>query len=193
MRKTATDPTHGGEPDRVAARRNDGSRPLEVWIVASRDGFETAWRELTAGSTVTLTASWRPGGGAPAATPPPPVRYLRRLPVPSATGDEVLYVRVEEIAWVEAESQYVRLHTGDRSYLVRGSDLTLTALASRLDPARFLRVHRSHIVNLERIEGLRTDPLSRRYAVLAGARQVPVSAPHWELLREALAGDGGRG
>ncbi len=51
-----------------------------------------------------------------------------------------------------------------------------------------MRVHRSHIVNLERVEALRTDAPAKRYAVLAGGYDVPVSQTHWEQLATALHG-----
>ncbi len=51
-----------------------------------------------------------------------------------------------------------------------------------------MRVHRSHIVNLERVEAFRTDAPAKRYAVLAGGYDVPVSQTHWEQLATALHG-----
>lgn len=61
---------------------------------------------------------------------------------------------VETIHLIEAERGYVHLHAGSHTHLMR---LTLQELASRLDPARFLRVHRSWIVSLDRIHGLAHD------------------------------------
>jgi two-component system LytT family response regulator len=60
----------------------------------------------------------------------------------------ILFVRVGDIDWVEAEDNHVRLHLGPRTHMVRG---TLTALERRLPGARFLRAHRSAMVNVERI------------------------------------------
>lgn len=57
-------------------------------------------------------------------------------------------IRVEDIRWIEAESNYVRLHLAETSYLERTS---LTALERTLDPRRFVRIHRSLIVNADRI------------------------------------------
>ena len=73
--------------------------------------------------------------------------YRRRLVVPS--GHRSIFVRTEHIDWIEAERNYVRLHVGDRAYLLREN---LTRIASALDPAQFCRIHRSTIVNIDRIQ-----------------------------------------
>jgi len=77
-------------------------------------------------------------------------RPLTRLLVRTSRGAAKL-LRLEDVMFIEAEENYVRLHAADDSYLVRG---TLAALEERLDSDRFVRVHRSHIVNLEAIREL---------------------------------------
>jgi two-component system LytT family response regulator len=57
----------------------------------------------------------------------------------------VFFIKAEEIDWLEAEGNYVRLHAGKESYLLRD---TISALESQLDPKKFIRVHRSAIVNM---------------------------------------------
>jgi two-component system LytT family response regulator len=64
------------------------------------------------------------------------------------TQGRVVFLPVIEIEWLEAADNYVRLHTGTGSYLVRE---TIAGLEMRLDPGQFLRIHRSWIVNLNRI------------------------------------------
>ena len=64
------------------------------------------------------------------------------------TGARSLLVAVDEIDWFEAEGKYVRLHVGPKTYLVRDS---LSRLELELDARRFLRIHRSTIVNVERV------------------------------------------
>jgi two-component system LytT family response regulator len=73
-------------------------------------------------------------------------RYLSRLTV--RVGSRIRLVEVGEVDYFEAATNYVRVHSGNHAHLVRD---TLTALETRLDPAQFLRVHRSLIVNLGRI------------------------------------------
>ena len=75
--------------------------------------------------------------------------YLRRLVVPS--GHRSVFVRTEQIDWIEAERNYVRIHVSGRAYLLREN---LTRIASALDPAVFCRIHRSTIVNVERIQAV---------------------------------------
>lgn len=72
--------------------------------------------------------------------------YLTRLAV--KTGGRVFFIKVEEIDWVEAADYYVRLHVGGKSHLLRE---TLSGLEAQLDPSQFQRIHRSTIVNLDRI------------------------------------------
>jgi two-component system, LytTR family, response regulator len=71
-------------------------------------------------------------------------RYIDRLPV-SESG-RILFVKTREIQWIEAAGNYARLHVAARSHDVRE---TLTSLEGKLDPASFLRIHRSAIVNVQ--------------------------------------------
>lgn len=75
--------------------------------------------------------------------------YLRRLVVPS--GHRNIFIRTEQIDWIEADRNYVRLHIGGKAHLLREN---LTHIASTLDPAMFCRIHRSTIVNIDRIQSV---------------------------------------
>src|SRR5713226_9335661 len=79
----------------------------------------------------------------------PGQKYLERLVIKS--GGRIFFLRAEEIDWIEASGNYVRLHAGKESHLLRD---TMHGIEGRLDPARFVRVHRSTIVNLDRIKEL---------------------------------------
>ena len=76
-------------------------------------------------------------------------KRLTRLVVKS--GGRIVFLRTEEIDWVEAADNYVRIHSGRESHLIRE---TLQSLESRLNPEKFLRIHRSTLVNLDRIREL---------------------------------------
>jgi two-component system LytT family response regulator len=76
--------------------------------------------------------------------------YLQRLMVKA--DERMLLLNAEEIDWVEAEGNYVRLHTARGAFPVR---LKISVLEERLDPRNFARVHRSTIVNLGRVKELR--------------------------------------
>jgi two-component system LytT family response regulator len=71
-------------------------------------------------------------------------RYLDRLPV--SENGRILFVNARDIQWIEAAGNYARLHAAGRSHDVRE---TLTSLEGKLDPAHFLRIHRSAIVNVQ--------------------------------------------
>jgi two-component system LytT family response regulator len=77
------------------------------------------------------------------------------------TGGRVLFLRADEIDWIEAADYYVKLHVAGKVHMLRES---MAALEARLDPELFFRVHRSAIVNLERVREL--QPYSRREHVL---------------------------
>lgn len=86
-------------------------------------------------------------------------RYLTRLMV--KTGGRVLFLKTAEIDWIEAYDNYVRLHTGGKAHLLRQ---TMNELAATLSPEQFARIHRSAIVNLDRVKEL--QPLFNGEAVL---------------------------
>lgn len=75
--------------------------------------------------------------------------HLERMVIKS--GGRAFFLKTEEIDWVEAEGKYVRLHVGKESYLVREA---ISQIELQLDPKRFLRIHRSTIVNLDRVREL---------------------------------------
>lgn len=83
-----------------------------------------------------------------------------RLLVPD--GDRMVPIAVTDIAWIKAEGDYARIHSAGRSYLV---SRTLKELEDRLDPAQFLRIHRSAIVRGDQIREVRGEG-SNRYRVL---------------------------
>ena len=75
---------------------------------------------------------------------------IQRLMV--KTHQRIQFVRAEDIDWIEAAGNYVKLHVGAQTHLLRQ---TMTTLETRLDPTRFLRIHRSTIVNLDRVKDLK--------------------------------------
>ena len=75
--------------------------------------------------------------------------HVSRFPV-RANG-EIYFVRVEDVDWIDAEGNYVALHAAGRRHLVRD---TIKSLEDRLDPSKFVRVHRSAIINVDRLRKL---------------------------------------
>lgn len=121
--------------------------------------------------------------GTPDEGPPAePVDRPERLLV-KKFGKEFL-VNVRDIEWLEAAGNYVNLHLGGRIYPLRD---TMSNLYRRLDPDKFLRVHRSYIVNLDsvaEIEPLESGDARMR---LAGGQCVPVSRRYRDTLRSCIA------
>jgi two-component system LytT family response regulator len=116
-----------------------------------------------------------------AARPEP--RRVRRFLV-KASG-RVLFVPAEEIDWIEAAGNYVRLHVGAASHLIRE---TMAKVEARLDPERFVRVHRSAIVNVERIRELQPMFRGEYSAVLRNGARVMVSRGYRVALEAKLTG-----
>ena len=98
-----------------------------------------------------------------------PAAWLTRFEV--RVGRRVAFVDAHDVTRIEADGDYAVLHVGERRFLVRES---LQRLALALDPARFVRVHRSTIVRVDRVADL--QPLSNRDALLRLADGTPVRA-----------------
>jgi len=111
--------------------------------------------------------------------PAPPVLQRSRLPVP--VGDRILFVPFEEIDWIEAEDQYVTLHTGKTSLLMRQP---LHALLARLPPGRFAQIHRSHAVNVSRIKEVVRLGKGDAQVILTGGQPLRLSRRFRDDLRK---------
>jgi two-component system LytT family response regulator len=108
-------------------------------------------------------------------------RKLERLAVKS-TG-RVSFVKISEIDWIEAADYYVCLHVGPRTHLLRRS---LSELEQDLDPATFCRIHRSTIVNLERVRGLRLSEEGEYEVLLENGSSLRLSRRYRKLLQSRL-------
>ena len=92
-------------------------------------------------------------GPPPTAGPAAPApRYALRFTV--RDGERYVLLRVADVDWAEASANYVRLHVGPRTYQMR---TTMSELERQLDPAQFTRIHRSTIVNLDRVREIRPE------------------------------------
>ncbi len=110
--------------------------------------------------------------------------YLERLTV--KTNDCVLLIKVADIDWIEAQDKYVRLHVGRESHLLRES---ISNLETRLDPKKFLRIHRSHIINIDRIQKLETWFHNEYKVVLRDGTKLIMSRSQRKRLGEILGSD----
>lgn len=98
-------------------------------------------------------------------------------------GADVHVVPIDRVDYVEAQDDYVGIHTGGTVLL---KEQTLAALAATLDPRRFVRIHRSFVLNLDRLAKLENRGKETRTAVLRDGRQLPVSRTGYARLQELL-------
>ncbi|HSX62068.1 MAG TPA: LytTR family DNA-binding domain-containing protein [Tahibacter sp.] len=111
------------------------------------------------------------------------VQPAERLRFPVRIGRRTVFVDIADVDWIGADGDYAVLHVGARSYVLRES---LQRLAAELDPRRFVRVHRSAIVNVHRIAEM--QPMTNRDAMLRLHEGTPVrvSRTYVDALLEAL-------
>src|SRR6516162_9924621 len=115
-------------------------------------------------------------------TAPPP---LERFVVKSE--GRILFFTTDEIDWIEAASNYVKLYSNGKSHLVRH---TMNEMEKKLDPRQFLRIHRSIIVNVKKIRGVQPCNSGEFIVTLVTGKELPSSRGYREnlgsLLRSAL-------
>lgn len=107
--------------------------------------------------------------------------YLTRLVVKS--GGRVFFLKTAEIDWIEAADYYVYLHVGGKSHLLRE---TMNGLEKQLDPCKFQRLHRSTIVNLDRIKELQPHVHGDYTVILQDGIQLKLSRSYRPKLEAAL-------
>jgi two-component system LytT family response regulator len=116
---------------------------------------------------------------------PPGIEPLRRFFIKQ--GGEINFVPAEEVDWLEAVGYYTKIHAGRKSYLLRGN---LGSLVARLDPREFVRIHRSTVINLNRVRRLKDWFNGECLVVLLDGTELKVSRRHrrrLETLLESLA------
>jgi two-component system LytT family response regulator len=110
-----------------------------------------------------------------------PPKFAERLVI-KATG-RMYFLKTEDIDWIEACGNYVTLHVGAETHLLRE---TLSHLENRLDPGRFLRIHRSWLVNLDCIKEL-TPLFNGDYTVvLRSGDELTLSRTYRDRLQELI-------
>jgi two-component system LytT family response regulator len=108
-------------------------------------------------------------------------KYIERLVIKS--GGRVFFLDTDDIDWIEAEGNYVSVHTGKKSHLLRE---TISSLEAQLDPKKFLRIHRSSIVKIDRIKELQPWFHGEYRVILLDGTQLTLSRNYRENLQEAL-------
>lgn len=111
----------------------------------------------------------------------PPEQKLERIVVKD--GAKVHIIPLEKLDYVEAQDDYVALRSEKKNYL---KQQTISSVEAQLDPKKFVRIHRSYIVNLERIARIEPYTKDSRVAVLTDGTQLPVSRSGHARLKELL-------
>lgn len=111
----------------------------------------------------------------------PPGSGVRRIGV--RMGARTVLVDVGDIDWVEADGDHVRLHVGERIHLLSS---TLSRVGHTLGDSGFVRIHRSAIVNLSRVDVLHRDPDGGGSLLLSSGVRLRVARSRWEALEERL-------
>jgi two-component system LytT family response regulator len=120
----------------------------------------------------------RPQNGALATDAGP---YMTRIAFKSR--GRILFLPVDEMRWIAAEENYLRIYAGNESHLLRD---TMAHLEARLDPAVFLRVHRSFIVNLHYVKEVKNDPDGESLVALTSGEQVAMSRSYRSRIYKLL-------
>jgi two-component system, LytTR family, response regulator len=139
-----------------------------------RTALERVRRRLGENQPMPVTADLKSAARAPG-------QYIERIVVKD--GSRVHVIPVGKLDFAEAQDDYVSLRSEKKNYL---KQQTISSLEASLDPARFVRVHRSFIVNLERIAKIEPYTKDARLAMLADGSQVPVSRAGYARLKELL-------
>lgn len=111
----------------------------------------------------------------------PPGQYARRIVVKD--GTRVHIIPVGQLDYAEAQDDYVALHSAGKSYL---KQQTISSLEASLDPSRFVRVHRSFLLNLDRVTKIEPYTKDTRLAVLADGSQIPISRAGYLRLKHFM-------
>jgi two-component system, LytTR family, response regulator len=127
------------------------------------------------------TSQKAPAAADLAASARPPAQYLDRVAV--REGSQVSIIPVGKLDYAEAQDDYVALVSAGKKHL---KQQTISNLEASLDPARFLRIHRSYIVNLERVSKVEPYGKDTHVAILTTGVQIPVSRAGYARLKACL-------
>jgi two-component system LytT family response regulator len=166
---------------RLAGRAAAGVGPSTGSAINKPASSEPSSSGTTDSGVAAAPAPLSPTARAAAARPPG--QYLERILIKD--GANVHVIPVERIDRIEAQDDYAAFHTEGKSFL---KPQTLGELEAALDPARFIRVHRSHLLNVDRLGKLELYAKDSRVAVLKDGTEIPVSRGGYAKLKELLEG-----
>lgn len=172
------------DPDRFKAAFQRARSHLEQVSSAEQGRKIRALLEQVLGEGATASIggpSMNGGGGGGIAVQTVRHRYVDRLMVKH--DGRVFFVKASDVDWFEAAGNYVRIHTGKVSHLIRE---TMQRIETQLDPAMFVRIHRAVIVNLDRIRELQPWFAGDYVVILRDGRQLKLSRTYREHLHTRM-------
>jgi two-component system LytT family response regulator len=110
-----------------------------------------------------------------------PGQYAQRIVIKDGTRIQI--ITADQLDYVEAQDDYVALHSAGKAHM---KQQTISSLEASLDPARFVRVHRSYVVNLDRVKKIEPYTKDTRLAILSDNSQIPVSRAGYLRLKELM-------
>ncbi len=110
--------------------------------------------------------------------------FLTRFMIRS--GGRVSFIKAADVDWISADDYYIKLHVAGKSHLLR---ISMNELEEKLDPQRFLRIHRSTIINFDRVKELHQHPNGEYVVVLKDGTELKLSRSRRERLEELLTND----
>lgn len=111
-----------------------------------------------------------------------PRRYLSRLAIRS--GERTIFLTMDAVEWIEAAQNYVSLHAGPATHLLH---VPMNSIEASLDPERFLRIHRSYIINLQYIRQLWTVAHGQYVLELASGARLQSGRTYGEKIRRMMS------
>lgn len=154
-------------------------------FAAMLERVKTHWRERHAlqqqEQMMRLLAARSGAGTFDVGALPAQQRYAEFLAIRDDAGTE--RVRVDAIDWIDAAGDYMCIHAGGRTFVLRE---TMKALESTLDPQRFQRVHRSTIVNLQRVKRLRPHTNGEYFLTLVDGQEIKLSRSYKDRVHQLL-------
>ena len=111
-----------------------------------------------------------------------PRRHLSRLAIRS--GERTIFLAMDEVEWIEASQNYVRIHAGTVTHLLH---VPMNTLETSLDPERFLRIHRSSIVNVRRLKPVWTLAHGQYMLEMASGQRLQSGRTYGEKIRSLMS------
>jgi len=100
------------------------------------------------------------------------------------SGGRIVFIQADEIEWVEASGNYVNVHVGKESHLLRE---TMNIFESKLDPRHFLRIHRSIIVNCDRIREVQPCNGSEYVVILKNGKELSLGRTYRDRIERLIS------